>query len=324
MMALKKIWRVFLKESYKAEAEKDLDAEKSNQENFEMEVIESGNMNKPSSPVENIIPEKYLNGKFAFMMGVDEFLSYKTLPCEEQMKCKSAPTVRRGIVIGVRKKEIKCPYWHNMEDRRRELFDKKGNLLYGHTSCENREDCVKGDNCKQAHNFFETSYHPLKYKKGRCALLKSCKNAKYCPYSHSNEEQKAWSNIVKEYFNLQEEEDEIAWADSGDEADVERYGPPEKPITAPPCENADNVTSPTPNIFNNSKNQQDKIANMKPTDPELFNKELHGTLKVRKEFTEAKILTPLFENNVCFQHFPLLFGENLSNKVNSENNSENK
>jgi len=317
----------FLKENKKTENQtSDLEMgknEKPVQESYEMEIIESGtlgSLNKPPSPAKDTSSfDRHFKEKFPFMMGIDDFLTYKTMPCGDQMKCQMAPSMRRGIVIGVRKKEIKCPYWHNMQDRRRPLFDKKGNLMYGYTSCENKEDCVKGDNCKQAHNFFETFYHPLRYKKGRCVLLKSCKNTKYCPYSHSNEEQRAWSNIVKEYFNLQEEEDEVVWAaDSGDEGDTERY---ERP--APPSGPANGTDSS--NIFNNSKNQHEKSSNMQPIDPELLTKELKCTLVVRKEYVEAKALTSLFENNVCFQHFPVLGGAiiQLENKDLSSQNQEN-
>lgn len=239
------------------------------------------------------------------ILAFDEFLSYKTEPCHEGNKCKFISTQGKGI--SGQNSELVCPNWHGLQDRRRPVCGERGNVLYNFTLCHHKEDCSNLDKCEMSHNFVETFFHPLNYKKKRCAAAGVCRTGKYCPYFHSQEEKGTWSNCLKEWFNLRDNDDdqysnmnEFDWGDNDENShykSISSHIPPSvliqnQAIPLPPAEN------PEPKK-NEPKVESPQVASQLP----LLN-ELHGKLKVRQNYVSTQEITGIFYNNPCFHHFP--------------------
>lgn len=81
----------------------------------------------------------------------------------------------------------KCPYFHTLADRRRDLRE----VDYNPQICHFGINCLSKHKCPFAHNKYELNYHPLKYKKRYCKNLfdiSQCKYGKYCADAHFDEE----------------------------------------------------------------------------------------------------------------------------------------
>lgn len=61
-----------------------------------------------------------------------------------------------------------CPHYHFNFDKRRDLFDSNGDLIYSEIECKNilhhnlmSKECP--EDCKYSHNHFEMGFHPATY-----------------------------------------------------------------------------------------------------------------------------------------------------------------
>jgi len=271
------------------------------------------------------------NDHFPTILQFDEFVSYKTEPCQEGNRCKFFSTQKKGSGAGGHNSELSCPYWHGLHDRRRAVCGESGNTLYNFTLCTHKENCPNGDKCEMSHNFVETFFHPLNYKKKRCATAGVCRTGKYCPYFHSQEEKGSWSNCLKQWFNIKDSEEdmsgfygidwgdsEIDWGNNDDKAHIRAISshiPPHLLISnqAIPLPPADNSTAPP----DKKKNEQPKDDSPQVASQLPLIKELHGKLTVRQEFVKPQEITGIFYNNPCFQHFPFVLTQGIPNQPNA-------
>ena len=87
--------------------------------------------------------------------------SFKTQPCPNKKECQTA----------------NCIFFHSLAEKRR--FP----ISYSENLCQQYPNCVKGENCKFAHNITEILYHPTMFNKVDCPLSK-CIWGNCCIFSH--------------------------------------------------------------------------------------------------------------------------------------------
>ena len=140
----------------------------------------------------------------ASMLTIEELLKYKLFKCPNA-ECPYRPSKEKTEKF--KNKDLICPFWHFDYDKRREVIQQTvlsspqptGVKTEYHAKMCEKKGCRFKEKCFFSHNFFESYYHPLYYKKFSCEenLGKECDKNKYCPYVHKKEEEDCWTEILK-------------------------------------------------------------------------------------------------------------------------------
>ena len=97
-----------------------------------------------------------------------------------------------------------CWDYHSPQDRRRVPIYNQAKREFNYLP----KNCTCGEeNCKNAHNYYEMAYHPLKFKTKECIAGeiagKCVKNGIHCPFAHSREQIRRPATIYEEVTTLQ-------------------------------------------------------------------------------------------------------------------------
>ena len=135
------------------------------------------------------------------LMSLEDLLQYKTKPCKNN-ECPYKPTKSKNEKF--KNKDFKCTYFHFAWDQRRELSYQDEHFNYHAKVCDKLISCKYKGKCFFGHNFFESYFHPLYYKKFSCQqnLQNDCDKSKFCPYIHNKEEEAKWDAELNKKFNI--------------------------------------------------------------------------------------------------------------------------
>jgi len=129
-------------------------------------------------------------------MNPNEIMVYKVNPCPDEYECQYF----RDALESPEEEGFcsECQFWHNQSDRRRPILDNNHEFAYKSILCRARESCPLEIACDHSHNFFESFYHPLKFRRHLCPY-DNCAN-RYCPYYHTEQERDDWQNFLNVTF----------------------------------------------------------------------------------------------------------------------------
>ena len=195
------------------------------------------------------------------ILTIQELRQYKLEKCNNP-DCPNKPVKEKNEKF--KNKDFKCPYWHFDYDKRRDVMapniagnpgNTGGTPLAYHAKMCDKKGCRFKEKCLFGHNFFESYYHPLYYKKFNCKenLNGECDGNRYCPYVHEKEEEEYWTEYIKRELGLDrnkpfklpvEGENEKPPGESEADPEVKKEVPPKKIVDAKPA--VQKKTKPVP------------------------------------------------------------------------------
>ena len=129
--------------------------------------------------------QKYMNEEIRSEYYIpSEFnpLTYKTHKCPLNLLCKLP--VNQCLNYHDNKNDRRRPFQTYNAEFCENVFNLKAKKLIKGKTCPNNDDC------KKCHNKFELMYHPDKFRKIKCPLIKKgrkCENRLICPFIHDDD-----------------------------------------------------------------------------------------------------------------------------------------
>lgn len=198
-------------------------------------------------------------------------------------------------------------------------------FVYTTTSCRYKKNCRDGLHCNYSHNFYESHFHPSKYKRNRCNKPNECRFGKFCPFYHTNEEKELWKIQINQIFDFSltdnQNDDFMETYDKFDEPDrFEDYGPhkihaagegphhhhhPHVPHHNPPHHPP---PGHVPHFGGNHEEKKSSLSehSMSQETKVKLTKNIHATLLVRKQFESVKLFSELLKKQTVHTTYPLM------------------